>query len=67
MAALFQVVPETKIIYLQFFGAHMNTQFLVPFTVQDIVVAFYQVNIQERKIFAPFAEQVQLFIFPAMK
>jgi len=48
-------------------GGGFYLQLLVPFILQDIVVAFYQPDGEIGKIVAPFLKQVELFIGMAVK
>ena len=45
---------------------YADVGFLVPAVVEYIMIAFRQMNIQRRKIFAPFTEQVHFQVGDAM-
>jgi hypothetical protein len=62
----FNIVPEPETAQVQFF-LNMNGALPVPAFVQNIVIAFHQVNMQIGKIVPPPLKQFQFFVLMTVK
>jgi len=61
-----QVVHEKEGAEVEFLFMYGDIGFLVPFLVEDIVIAPYQVNLQAGKIMSPSYKKFEFFIHPAV-
>ena len=60
-------MPEPEVAYQEFLFGDLYVCLAVPIVIKNIVITFYKMDNQIRKVVAPFTEHIKLFIFAAME